>query len=365
MAETSRKTVTIEDRRAEGEEAVAKDGRYFAAVLLQKGLTVDALGSEDVPLRREGDDRNTIVAAVREESAKMANSTATKNPDEVVEEPVAPAGSESSLEEDGTRKVRALFESREAGYEGYALQALRNANIAPDNLPEGSASLWESPEAALNDLLANLTPAVLEKIDRDVTDPAIVIEPVMSHKAVYVKDHEITNYDCRVVGDTPFFVSERAAKDLDRVNQENNVGLTDGQKIVGWRIGIADKAQVTKILESDGDVNTKKLEDRARDFHGEGGHGKLGFISVADNLILYGLVMNESRSEDKRNTIDDVQARNGVWSMGTCVDNSGQYPRVAGGDWDSRGGRADLYEFDANYPDNYARVRLAVMFNKS
>lgn len=367
MAETSRKTVTIEDRRAEVEGAVAKAGRHFAAVLLQKGLTVDALGSEDVPLRREGDDRNTIVAAVREESAKMTNFTVTEKtekPDEVVEEPVAQATKES-LDEAGIKRVIALFESADAGYEGYALQVLRDANIAPDNLPEGSVPLWESPEAALDELLANLTPAMLEVIDRDVTTPAIVIEPIMSHEAVYVKDHKTTNYDRRVVGDTPFYVSKWAAEDLNKANQRNKVGSTDGQGIVGWRIGVADKAQVTKTLESDGDVNTKKLEDRAKDFHGEGGHGTLGFVSAVDHPVLYGLMMNESRSEDTKNPIDDVQAGNGVWSMGTRVDNSGQYPRVACGVWNGYDGEARLDGSNAYNPYDDARVRLAVMFNKS
>ncbi|MDA1060323.1 MAG: hypothetical protein O3B47_00850 [bacterium] len=364
MAETQR-TVTIIDRRAEGEEAARGTGRHYGKLLLQKGLTVDAIGTDALPLGRETDKRDAVIAAVREESAKMANFTVTEKPDEVVKEPVAPASKESSLDEAGTRKVRALFESAEAGYNGYALELLRKGKIDPDNLPEGSAPLWESPEAALNELLANLTPAVLEKIDSDVTSPAIVIEPIMSHEAVYVKDHETTDYDRRVVGDTPFYVSEWAAKDLNNASQRNKVGSTDGQRIVGWCIGVADKAQVTKTLESDGDVSAKTLEDRAKDFHGERGHGTLGFVSAVDRPVLYGLMMNQSRSEYTNNPVDNVQEKNGVWTMGTRVDNSGQYPRVAGGLWNGRGGRASLYEDSADCPDDRARVRLAVMFNKS
>lgn len=279
-------------------------------------------------------------------------------------EATAPASNES-LDEAGVQKVRTLFESADAGYEGYALQALKNANIDTNKLPEDSMPIWESPEAALSELLANLTPAMFEVIYRDYTTPAIVIEPIMSHEAVYVKDHETTRYDRRVVGNTPFYVSEGAAKNLDVVNQANNIGSTDGKRIIGWRIGIADKAEVTKTLESDGDVNIKKLEDRARDFHGKGCHGTLGFVSVVDHPVLYGLMINESRSEDTKKPIDNIQARNGVWSMGTRIDNRGQCPSIAGGGWSGSTCRARLYEFDASGHSRSARVRLAVMFNKS
>lgn len=340
------RTITVEDQRAGGDHAT-NDAIHFAHELAQKGLTVDALGSEEVPLRREGDNDNgdAMVAAVREEYARAANFTATKE----------------SLDE----KIRALFESQDAGYVGYALQKLRNGKIAPNNLPEGSAPLWESPEAALSELLANLTPAIHEVIDRDYTTPAIVIEPVMSHEAVYVRDHETTDYDCRVVGNTPFYVSEWAAQDLDETNQRNEISSTDGERIVGWRIGIADKAKVTKVLGTDGDVESKELQDRARDFHGEGGYGKLGFFSVADHPILYGLMMNRSRNIDQPNPIDDVHAQGGVWTMGTHVDSSSEYPRVAGGRWSSHIDRALLLEDDAYVPNGNARVRLALMFNKS
>lgn len=364
MPETKR-TITIEDRRPEGEEAIAKTGKIYAARLVERGLTVDDLGSETVPLRRADDDRDLIAGAVRAALAETGKFTVNKRPDEVVEEPVAPASKESSLDEAGTRKVRALFESPDAGYEGYALQLLRKGKIDPENLPEGSTPLWESPEAALNELLANLNPAVLEKIDRDVTTAAIAIEPVVSHEAVYVRDHGTKDYDRRVVGDTSFSISAWAAKDLNKANQRNKVGSTDGKRIIGWCIGIVDKAEVTKVLKSDGNVSTKTLEDRAKDFHGEGGHGRLGFVSAVDHPVLYGLMLNESRSEDTKNPIDNVQARNGVWSMGTRVDNSGQYPRVAGGNWFRDGGKATLYESNASNPDDDGRVRLAVMFNKS
>ena len=91
MEESNRKiTVEIEDRRAEG-DPLTNDARHFASVLTKKGLTVDALGSEEAPLRREGDNRDAMVAAVRKEYARAANFTVTKNPDEVVEEPLAPA----------------------------------------------------------------------------------------------------------------------------------------------------------------------------------------------------------------------------------------------------------------------------------
>lgn len=364
MVEIQR-TITIQDRRPEGEEAITKTGQIYAARLVEQGLTVDHLGSETAPLRRADDNHGLIAGAVRAALAKTGQFTVTQRPDEVVEEPVAPASKVSSLDEAGTRKVRVLFESPGAGYVGYALQMLKHANIDPENLPEGSAPLWESPEAALNELLANLTPAMLEVIDRDVTTPAVVIEPIMSHEAVYVKDHETTDYDRRVAGDTPFYVSEWAGKDLNKANQRNGVGSTDGQRIVGWRIGVADKAQVTKALVSDGDVNTKKLENRAKDFYVEGGHGTLGFVSAVDHPVLYGLMMNESRGGDAKNTIDDIRTSNGVWTMGTRVDSSGQYPRVAGGGWGSGYGKAYLFEDFANDPLSNARVRLAVMFKKS
>lgn len=86
------------------------------------------------------------------------------------------------------QKVRALFESPDAGYEGYALKMLRDAGIDPENLPDGSAPLWESKEAAMTELLSNLTMAHLEVIQHDYKEPAIAIEPIMASDKVYVKD---------------------------------------------------------------------------------------------------------------------------------------------------------------------------------
>ena len=77
-------------------------------------------------------------------------------------------------------------------------------------------------------------------------------------------------------------------------------------------------------------------------------------------------MMNESRSEDAENPIDDSENKNGVFTMGTSVDNSDRYPRVAGNRWSRRDNEADLDEYDATSPFFHnARVRLVVMFNKS
>ncbi len=66
--------VETEDRRAEG-DALTNDAKHFAGTLINKGLTVQDLGSEKAPLRREGDNRDAMVSAVRKEYAKAANFT--------------------------------------------------------------------------------------------------------------------------------------------------------------------------------------------------------------------------------------------------------------------------------------------------
>jgi hypothetical protein len=273
---------------------------------------------------------------------------------------------EGNLDSSDISKVRALFDSPEAGYAGYALPMLHNGNIDPNNLPEGSAPLWESREAALAELLGHLTSEMLEVIQRDYKEPAIVIEPIRSPEAVYVKNASEKGYDRRVLGTTPFFVSEWSESYLDRVNSDqDHIGSMDGNKIVGWSIGIVDKAQVTKVLATDGNVTVKTLKDRARDFHGQGGHGQRGFVSVMDRPGLYGLMMNHCRQGDDPQPIDDVAGDGGVWTMGTNLDESGQYPRVAGGLWSCNLDQAYLGESNAAPPLHVARVRLAMMFKKA
>jgi len=91
MSETKR-TVVIEDRRPGGEEAIAKTGRIYAARLVEQGVTVDDLGSETCT---PTDDDRDVIAAVRAVLAETAKFTVTQRPDEVVEEPVAPASHEA------------------------------------------------------------------------------------------------------------------------------------------------------------------------------------------------------------------------------------------------------------------------------
>ena len=62
---------------------------------MQKGLTVDAIGSDALPLRRETDARNEVIVAVGGAFAEAAKSAVTKRPDEVVEESVEPFNSEA------------------------------------------------------------------------------------------------------------------------------------------------------------------------------------------------------------------------------------------------------------------------------
>lgn len=171
--------------------------------------------------------------------------------------------------------------------------------------------------------------------------------------------------DRRVVGNTPFLVTEWSGEYLDEVDSGDSVGSMDSDKIVGWRIGIADKDKVTKVLATDGDVATKKLQDRAVDFHAEGGNGSKGFASAMDHPRLYGLMLNESRSGDSPDPIDDVVASDGVWTMGTKVDDSVSPPRVAGGGWVRSNGKGGLNENFAAFPNYNARVRLVVMFDKT
>lgn len=293
---------------------------------------------------------------------------------EIGERIKAAAAVHQGLDEAGQDKLRTLFESPNAGYQGYALKLLCYANIDLDNLPEGSAPLWESPEAAWAELLANLTPAHLEVIQRDYKEPAIVIEPIRAHAGVYVKDASVKDYDRRVVGDTPFAVSNWSAAYLDQADTDNNAGSINVDRIVGWKIGIADKVQVTKVLATDGDVTKKPLQDRARDFHDEGGYGAKGFSSTMDHPGLYGLIMNGSRQGDLPRPIDDIGASDGVWTMGTTLygpaakvydPSMDDYSRVAGGDWNRYGGYAHLDEYHADAPNSDARVRLAVMFKKA
>lgn len=86
------RTTVVKNQRADG-RTTEEDAR---GVLAQHtpDVTVDDLGGEALALRTT-DGRDTMVAAVREEAANLARFTVTENPDEVIEEPVAPAKDEA------------------------------------------------------------------------------------------------------------------------------------------------------------------------------------------------------------------------------------------------------------------------------
>lgn len=270
---------------------------------------------------------------------------------------------QTPLDEEGRQKVLDLFNSGDDGYEGFALPRLKRAKIDIGNLPEGSAPFWESPEAALAELTSNLTQEQLRVIEEDYMKPAIIVEPITAHATLYVRDTKEEQYDRRVVGETPFYISKWSATYLDRMESRDGIGKTGkAQNIVGWRIGIVDKARAPKILATDGEVAVKTLGNRVKDFH-EKGHGRLGFNSLMDFPGAYGLAMDGSVQESKE-PIDNVLGNGGTWTMNTQVDASGELKLVAGGCWDRYDGQADLYGGDAGYPRGRARVRLAVMFRK-
>ncbi len=125
MTETNRETVTIENRRAEGEEAEIGTGFHYAALLHQKGLTAEALGSKDMPLRRVTDTADTVVAGMRKASAKLA-SLVTEIPDEVVKKTFVPASSESLENLNGIE--RACLEAMKADFDRGIVSIDENAD---------------------------------------------------------------------------------------------------------------------------------------------------------------------------------------------------------------------------------------------
>ena len=60
-----------ENRRLEGEEGERRMAKHFMQILLEKDLPVEMIGSEAVPLLRENDKQEEIVALVRREAAMV------------------------------------------------------------------------------------------------------------------------------------------------------------------------------------------------------------------------------------------------------------------------------------------------------
>ncbi|QQR84161.1 hypothetical protein IPJ72_03160 [Candidatus Peregrinibacteria bacterium] len=154
------RTMTVEDRRTE-RKTLEEDARGVLVRLANTpDVTVDDLGKEALPLRKE-DDRDAMVAAVRREAAKLTGFSGTENSDEVIEEPVAPANSETLEKLNDVEK--ACLESMRQDFDRGIVQIDDNADEdAYQASLKQDKTAGQSWEAVQGRLLANET-ALLKK----------------------------------------------------------------------------------------------------------------------------------------------------------------------------------------------------------
>lgn len=251
------------------------------------------------------------------------------------------AATPDRLSDENKEKVRNLFNDPEDGFKGYALDMNKGMRGDPEKRQQGDKEP-PSEKEALAILLRSCTDEQMEEIGTNFTRPVIVMRPIVVFSETFVKDGE--NYK---VGNTKFIVDDFGLNELKEEDKGNGIDSLAKTRIIGWEIGIADGAPQTKVLDTDGKVETKILEERIRDSDKK--RDPIGVKRVSASLVA--LMLNKSRR-------DGTPIESRTWTpVGAVKDGL-----AAGVLWRSTFGQAYLREFNAYDLLERARLRFAVMF---
>src|SRR3989338_1380748 len=268
--------------------------------------------------------------------------------------------SREGLNERAMQKLRGFFESPQSGY-SYGFSVLNGTQVDPRLQRPGDTPV-PTAEQAWETLRENVTQAQFEIIISHYRKPVIVLEPVVAHRRVLQKRiEEESKNDLRQVGKTYFYLTPSAANNLDQLQDQDDITSLDEKRILSWRVGIVDAAQVPPLLETDGNVTQKSVEERLNDFQET--YGSMGFESTRPTV--YGLLQNASGSQGGFNRLDPSEVHPPQARIRTILGGQKNVQGttvIAFGYWNADIDSGVLNAQSAMSINPEARIRLALMF---
>lgn len=272
------------------------------------------------------------------------------------------------LSETDKQEITDLFNSPEDGFDGYALAMQEGTRGDLENRKEGDKDPLGKKEA-LAFLLEHLTPPQMQEIEKNFTRPVIVMRPIVVYSEIFGRKK---NYNmglerlCYKVRDIDVHTTKFYENELEKEQERDGITPSDGTKIIGWEIGIADGANSPNFLDTDWDASKKGVNSRMidnDDLRDPMGIQRVGptlemliqIQNIKSNVrgpnyieILVGAASRENPSEKK-------------WLSSTSrVEDAG----VACARWSDINQVLTLTDLTNWLPSWGARMRLAVMFRE-